>query len=118
MQLNFHNIVDLIINSLKHCFLLEEVTIENVKTYETSTKIIFTDNEEKDRKYEIMIFYEVEENINVITSCHFTILDSCCEEIPHITTSFTCRGLLEFEEAFRTLLCGVWFYGEEVKEIL
>ena len=80
-------------------------------------KIIYHSKEEE-RKYEITSQFSVVDNVTTFEWASLTILDKSSEIIPHITTSYSASGLIEFETSSRYSLRGCWFYKEELEEVL
>lgn len=121
MYLDLHTIIDLIINTLKNCFLIEDTKFEKIKVgKETILLIVKADNE--DRKYEIAIRYDKKgkdnDSIEVeISSIWLSLLDMC-EGFPIVTSSFTANALTEFENSLRRTIRNCWFYKEELNELL
>ena len=118
MYLNLCVVSDLIINTLKNCFLIEETTIESMKKSGDLVSIYLTTKEDKNRKFRIDVKFNCKTHEVEFEWLSLTIYDMCDNNMPNITTRYSASALIQFEDTMRFVLKGCWFYAEEFKEVL
>ena len=120
MLLSIHTILDLIQNTLKNCFLVEwaKITYVSQVTKETNRFTIhLQDDEEKNRKYEIRIYLEQDNDMKKIAHSHVSLLEKCESDFPRITTTFTAVAMYELEKTLNRVLNNVKFFESDLEEL-
>lgn len=118
MYLNFHTIVDLIINTLKNAFLFDEVKISQTKIKNEKIKIWFLADNEQDTKYVVEIYTTKEDKQIKIKFTSLDIIKRTDDALfPVVISSYTTNGLINTETTLRNCLSGIWFFDDELEEV-
>lgn len=120
MVLDLNTIIEIISNTLKRVYLLDDITIEEVTKTNGKIDIYLTSKEdEKMKKYEVSLFVKViDTNWLKIYAVSLNVFYKCDGHFPVIVGSYTARGLVDFETSMRNTLCEVMFHNDELGAVI
>lgn len=118
MDISLQTIIDLIQNTLKNIFLINSFKIERMDKRKENTKILFVEEENENKKYEVDMWfkYDARNNEFVIRSFSLTILIKN-DYFPAVVTTYTASGLLKFEQSLTETLQNARFKVVEMENL-
>ena len=119
MILSFNTIIDIIQNTLKKVYLLDDIRILEMSKNSGGIRIYFNSTEDENtRKYEVTLFVkDIDADWISIYSTSLNVFYKTDGYFPVIIGSYTARGIMDFETTTKCVFDGVIFSNDEFEEV-